>query len=242
MEIPVSWSSHKRNSNSRDSSRKKQKVDSTIPSSLESVCSEICQNVLDVKHKKVDNIPNFDSILSSVPYRTILESLFGDSKIPHEDIPVLTKRFEESFMRECIMQGERKCVMGSERECRFIDKDNQFTAAEFLMPGQTTMNSTPQMCVLCSRKHTQKLFYDVMYRPPVCHIGIIQRYGVICNANGEYNTDYVLMIPPTGPVQAMPYPSPVHNRNNYTVVVRNAIRYIVQRPEMGIHLPSHDNP
>jgi len=98
--------------------------------------------------------------------------------------------------------------------------------------------ATPQMCVLCSRKHTQKMYYDMLYRPPAVHTGVIQRYGVLCSVENEYSADYILMMPPHGPVHCMPFPSPVHGRNNYTVQVRSAVRYLVQRPEMGFRLPS----
>ena len=158
--------------------------------------------------------------------------------MPECAVPVVTKAFEESFMRECIYQNERKCVMGNECECRFVDKDNQFTGVEFLVPGQSVSECTPQMCVLCSRKHTQKMYYDMLFRPPVMHIGTIQRYGVLCSVEGEYSVDYALIMPPHGPVQCMPYPNTVHSRNNYSIQIHSAHRYIVQRSEVAFRLPS----
>jgi len=193
---------------------------------------------LDSKSKEVEDTLTFETVLSNVPYQKILENLFGGGSVPECNVPVITKAFEESFMRECMYQNERKCVMGMECECRFIDKDNQFTGVEFLVPGQSASDCTPQMCVLCSRKHTQKLYYDLLYRPPVSHIGVIQRYGVLCSAAGEYSMDYALVMPPHGPVHCMPYPSPVHSRNNYSIRIHSATRYIKQKPEMAFRLPS----
>ena len=241
MQIPANWNTNKRQRSSRsrgDSQRKKSRCvyEQAEPVSLNELCSSICQTILDSKSKQASETLTFETVLSNVPYQKILENLFGGSAMPDCTVPVVTKAYEESYMRECMYQTEKKCVMGLECECRFIDKENQFTGVEFAIPGQT--HSTPQMCVLCSRKLTQKLYYDMLYRPPVTHVGTIQRYGVLCSVEGEYSIDYVLTMPPHGPVQCMPYPSPVHSRNNYSIKVHSATRYIVQRPESAFRPPS----
>ena len=61
---------------------------------------------------------------------------------------------------------------------------------------------------------------------------------MLCSVNGEYSVDYVLIMPPHGPVQCMPYPSPVLSRNNYSIRVHSSTRYIVQRQESAFRLPS----
>jgi len=247
MEIPANWSSSKRQRPSRcrgDSARKKTRwtYETDSPISLDEICNTICQNVLDARRQEVEETLNFDTILSSLPYRQILDTLFGGVQTPPADVPVVTRRLEETYMRECVLQGERKCVMGQDCECRFVDRDNPFIGVELLVGSQTTSNCGPQMCVLCSRKHTQKLYYDMLFRPPMSHFGVIQRYGVLCGVDGEYSSDHVLIMPPNGPVHVMPFPSPVHCRSNYTVSVRAATRYIVQRPESAFRLPSLAKP
>ena len=242
MQVPAAWNSRKRqrtNRNRGDTSRKKSRwvQEQLEPTSLEDMCSSICQSILDSKEQHHQNeTVSLDTILSNVPYQKILETLFGGAPATQCHVPVVTKAYEESFMRECVYQGDRKCVMGSECECRFVDRENQFVGVELRLPGP--LPATPQMCVLCSRKHTQKMYYDMLYRPPAVHTGVIQRYGVLCSVENEYSADYILMMPPHGPVHCMPFPSPVHGRNNYTVQVRSAVRYLVQRPEMGFRLPS----
>jgi hypothetical protein len=243
MQIPATWNTNKRQRSSRsrgDTLRKKTRwaYEQAEPVSLNDLCNNICQTILDSKSKEADETLTFETVLSNVPYQKILENLFGGGAMPECAVPVVTKAFEESFMRECIYQNERKCVMGNECECRFVDKDNQFTGVEFLVPGQSVSECTPQMCVLCSRKHTQKMYYDMLFRPPVMHIGTIQRYGVLCSVEGEYSVDYALIMPPHGPVQCMPYPNPVHSRNNYSIRIHSAHRYIVQRSEVAFRLPS----
>jgi hypothetical protein len=241
MQVPSTWNSRKRQRSNRgrgEVSRKKSRwvQEQSEPTSLEELCSGICQSILDSKHQPTDDIVSLDTILTSVPYQKILENLFGGAPTPQCNVPVITKAYEESFMRECVYQGERKCVMGNDCECRFIDRENPFTGVELRLPGP--LPATPQMCVLCSRKHTQKMYYDMLYRPPAVHTGVIQRYGVLCSVQNEYSPDYALMMPPHGPVHCMPFPSPVHGRNNYTVQVRSAVRYVVQRTEAGFRPPS----
>jgi len=67
-----------------------------------------------------------DHILSSVPYQSMLESLFSNvSQV--SSVPLVTKAYEESFMRES-ETGERSCVMGPKCECMFIDPNAPFVS------------------------------------------------------------------------------------------------------------------
>lgn len=236
MEIPGAWNNSKRQKpvrNRQEHQKKKPRLtyDNIESSSLEEVCRMISQNALDARSTVIDESLNFDSVLSSIPYKQILETILGSDCNKLHDIPIISKKIEENFMREPILPGERKCVLGNECECRFLDKENAFTGVEFLLGTQTVNNCEPQMCVLCSRKNTQRLFYDMIFKPPMNFFGVIQRYGVLTDVPKEYNSAFTLIMPPNGPVAAMPYPSPVHCRNNYRVVVRMAKRYITQVPE-----------
>jgi hypothetical protein len=101
---------------------------------------------------------DMDHILSRVPYRDMLENLFSDGQPgAAPDLPIITKVYEESFMRQPAA-GERPCAMGEQCECRFVDRQAPFTSVDFRLPGDP---ESPQMCVLCSRRATQKMFYDM---------------------------------------------------------------------------------
>jgi hypothetical protein len=251
LQVPPAWNSSKRQKTNRarsESVRKKTRwvYEQAEPVSLEELCRGICQTISDANPKewereRAEETLSFSTILSHVPYQKILETLLGSEPAPTAQVPVITKAYEESFIREPIYQGERKCVMGAECECHFIDRDNPFTGIELLLPGQSASDVTPQMCVLCSRKHTQKMFYDMLYRPPATHVGTIQRYGVLVSVPKEYSPDFVLIMPPHGPVHCMPYPSPAHSRNGYAVQMRAGARYLVQKPEAGFRPPSLDS-
>lgn len=125
---------------------------------------------------------NLDVILSRVPYREILENLYGREEYATPPVPIISRVYEESFMREPT-KGERPCASGELCECNFIDPCVPFTGVEFLLPGEDYPEH-PQLCVLCCRKVTQKLFYDVLFTGKEVH-AVIQRYGNICGVQGE---------------------------------------------------------
>jgi hypothetical protein len=245
MHVPSNWSTQKRPKTGRTKSegiRKKsrQNHDHQEPVTIQELTRSISQSIINTTPSKLSPDLNLHTVLSDIPYRQILETLFGsDGTRPPDDIPVIIKAWEESFMRESMHPGERPCVMGIECEAQFIDSSQRFTCTEFLFPGQP--RTEPQMCVLCCRKHTQKLYYDLLYNPTCAHLGVIQRYGVISGVPNEYAQESVLVMPCTGPVYAMPYPSVAHSRNLYTVHVRNTTRYLVQNKNMAFRLPSLDN-
>ena len=131
-------------------------------------------------------------------------------------LPIITKVFEESFMRQPL-SGERECASGTLCECNFIDTANPFICVEFLVPGEQP-GPTPQLCVICSRKVTQKLFYDILFTGKT-YPGVIQRFGNICNTPGEYARDCCLICPANGPLNNLPFPCMSHQRNKYQVCI-----------------------
>jgi hypothetical protein len=168
---------------------------------------------------------NLDHILARVPYKSMLENLFGNADQQQEvpDVPILSKAYEESFMRQP-MQGERPCVMGDQCECMHIDRNAPFVGVELRLPGDP---DTAQMCVLCSRATTQKCFYDMCFlgRPVK---GVIQRYGGIFGQPGEYAAECTLICPRSLGMASMPAPSVSHQRNRYSVVVHGGAKQLRQ--------------
>ena len=221
-----------------------------------------------------------DHVLSSVPYRDMLESLFGTVSGQTPNLPIITKAYEESFMRETC-PGERQCAMGAKCECMFIDPNAPFIGVEFNLPsddvkslvhkpgsrtsesktsesktsesktsesktsesknseskmeskldskGESRIESKVEskLCVLCSRKTTQKLFYDACYSGTRIQ-GLIQRYGNLCNQPGEYARDCMLICPPSAQWHCLPLPIMSHQRNRYRVQVVAGIKHLQQ--------------
>ncbi len=171
-----------------------------------------------------------DHVLSSVPYQAMLESLFGGVSQPAREVPLVTKAYEESFMREPC-DGEPPCAMGELCECRFIDKNAPFIGVQFELPGVKPDGGagagSPKMCVLCYRKTTQRLFFDVCFSGKRVQ-GLIQHYGNLCNQPGEYARCCMLICPPTAQWQCMPLPMVSHQRNRYKVHVVAGLKHLQQ--------------
>lgn len=126
---------------------------------------------------------NLDTVLSSTSYRSLMRQTFGGdgaimpgaippgaippgcaslaSGVPR--IPTVARSFEESYMRQPA-QGERECARGARCECMFIDPKQPFVSVEFLtMEELSDLPEERQLCVLCSRKETQFLYYDMVF-------------------------------------------------------------------------------
>jgi hypothetical protein len=164
-----------------------------------------------------------DHILSRVPYKSMLENMFPNADPPIKNVPILTRAYEESFMRQA-MPGERSCAMGDMCECMQIDKSNPFIGVEMRLPNDP---EETQMCVLCSRCTTQKCFYDMCYlaRPVTA---VIQRYGCMYGQPNEYAAECMLIPPRSIGPAFMPAPSVSHQRNRYSVVMQSGIKHLKQ--------------
>lgn len=168
-----------------------------------------------------------DSILSRIPYQQMLEDMFGGNMKQCSDVPIISRLYEESFMRECENSNERQCAMGSKCECMFIDPTQPFIATEFLLPMEEEKPES-NMCVICSRKITQQLFHDMLFNG-TSYNGVIQRFGNICGEKGEYSKQVMLICPENFGVQCLPLPIVAHQRNRYVVVIKNGTKHLKQQ-------------
>jgi hypothetical protein len=211
----------------RNVSQKKDSVHMP-PESMHDACNNILSAVRRASGSTIEDLVlNLDPILSNVAYKDLVENLFGtDSNCLAPTVPLITKAYEESFMREPIHSKERLCVMDAKCECNFISKDKGFTGVEFLLPNESD-TGTRQTCILCHRRTVQTLFYDLLYSGRAFK-GVIQRFGSICSKVGEYCNDVMLICPIGGPVQCMPLPAVSHQRNRYSVVVLQGVKYVKQ--------------
>lgn len=148
------------------------------------------------------------------------------SKMHNNSVPVVTRAYEESYMRECAHEHEKACSMGQYCECNFIDPEHAFVGVAFVMPELHAEDLG--MCILCLRKLTQMLFYRVQ-KAGYSSSYLIQAYGNVCDAPGEYHSSAMLIMPPHGPVHCMPLPVVAHQRNKYFVVVKDGRRHLSQR-------------
>lgn len=202
--------------------------------------ADICtQNTLDLILKEHENKAtdvSADSSATSVwlALNVVLDhSTFEMSLLQHDlsekhdehAVPLLTRQYEESFMRECISEDDKPCTLGQYCECNFIDSEQSFVGVAFVMPDLQSLDSN--MCILCLRKLTQLLFYRIVnggYKSS--HIA--QTYGNLCDIPGEYHSSAMLVLPKHSAVHCMPLPVVAHQRNKYSVVLRNGHRYLQQ--------------
>lgn len=128
----------------------------------------------------------------------------------HSNVPIISRMYEESLMREAF-HNEQQCASGHMCECMFINKQTPFIGVAFTYPNEPP-GTTPSFCVLCHRKITQKMFYDILLTGANPKM-LIQKHGNIFNCPGEYARECML-IPPQGfPMHCMPIPIMSHQRN-----------------------------
>ena len=150
-----------------------------------------------------------------------------DMSCKHEEnaVPLVSRAYEESFMRECISEEDKPCCLGAYCECNFIDNKHAFVGVAFVMPELHSNDSS--MCILCLRKLTQLLFYRIVNG--AFNTGhIVQTYGNICDVPGEYHSSAMLVLPKHSAVHCMPLPVVAHQRNKYSVVLRDGKRHLQQ--------------
>jgi len=162
-------------------------------------------------------------LLSKISIATMLQ---GTAQPAKKSVPIVTRKYEESFMRECKNDNEHACIFQGQCECMKIDPLNAFVGVQFSLPDIQAQEHG--MCVLCMRKSTHIMFYNLLQEGYSVKT-VIQRYGNICNQAGEYHPSAMLICPPNGPVHCMPMPIVAHQRNRYSVITHHGIRYIQQR-------------
>ena len=207
------------------------------PPAMDPIFNPVMVNV--TTQPQVPIVLEIYSLISRLPYAQMLNQVFTDDASTSAVVPVVTRAYEESYMREVIHAHERPCICGESCECNFIDPLMPFVGVEFTMNDDTHGDSLQQMCVLCSRRLTQELFFNMVYNGHRFR-GTIQRYGNLCNQPLEYAREAMLICPQNGLMQNMPLPMVAHQRHRYSVFSQNGTRYLRQHKVMfeDFRLPS----
>jgi len=181
---------------------------------------------------KIENIingmtKNLTMIVNETSYRSTLKGSSSSTVTYTNNIRIVSKSYEDSYLREKLSENERSCIRGENCECMFIDKTQSFVGVEYVLPWEEKKGDVIGMCLPCTRATTQILFYDILHCGVVVN-GIIQRF---CNAHstpGEYKLSAMLVCPPSGPIQNLPMPVVRHQRNFYSVYKESAVFYMKQ--------------
>ena len=224
--LPAGWSHQKRKSAQTDiltaASPKRAKPDTCSVQLIQDTMSEhMRNNCLSALPEQSE----FDTrtLLETVPFCKMLSTMACNSSV--YDVPIMSRVYEERFMRECTSILEKKCVMDKQCECMMIDTSRPFIGVQFCIPN--VHDDTNGLCVLCLRKITTLLFFQTIHKGIPIHTRI-QRHGNICNDENEYHPSVMLVCPPNGPVESMPVPIVAHQRNRYEVVVVLGVHYLKQ--------------
>ena len=156
----------------------------------------------------------------------------GDSdsvnfKSDTNNIHSVSKAYEDSYLRSAIGKDEKSCILGSECECMYIDPCLPFVGVEYKLPWTTETTRHDGMCLPCCRATTQILFFEIMHSNKVID-GLIQNFYNEHSKLGEYSLSSMLVCPPNGPVQNLPFPIVRHQRNCYLVYQQNKIHHMRQ--------------
>ena len=220
----------KRSSHQEPRSQKRQKL---LPSSSDH--KDLLEILKNYEEQAPDSSAEKDSTSVWIWLSVVLDhSTFEKSLMKHDlsmqqqnnVVPLVTRAYEESYMRECMLPEDKPCSLGQFCECNFIDAGHEFVGVSFVMPDLRAGESN--MCILCLRKLTQMLFYRMInggYKPS----NLIQLYGNICDVAGEYHSSAMLVMPRHASVHSMPLPVVAHQRSKYQVVVRDGKRHLTQK-------------
>lgn len=168
-------------------------------------------------------IDSLRQIVWKIPFVSMLQSMKPNGLL--DDVPIISKQYEENFMRSCSSNQEKPCISGRECECMFINPNKPFVCIQFVLPQSTITSSG--LCIICLRKTTQLLFHKTIFNgldPKTC----IQKHGNICGEIGEYHASAMLICNPNGPVHCMPLPIVAHQRNRYSVCERAGVKFLKQ--------------
>lgn len=223
---PPHWDTSKRriHSNAGGSNRKTKKcrVRTDNVEGLQHIAGVVALHLQEATQQEESSF-DISSILDTIPFVKMLADVSTDGDGP--EVPLVSRVYEEKFMRQCISASEKPCIMQSQCECMLIDNRQRFVGVAFTVPSQKIVNNG--MCVLCLRKTTQMLFYKTIHCGNTVN-AVIQKYGNICNEPNEYHVSAMLVCPPNGPVNSMPLPIVAHQRNKYSVVEKAGILWIKQ--------------
>ena len=220
--LPTLWATAKRKSKELQQTSKRSKYSKRSERyDVDDIKNVVDQYLHDAPASSTPELSIYvDKVVSSVSFENFLQDISTETP---PAIPIITRSYEEKFMRACISSQEEECAMKQQCECMFLDFSQPFVGTQFIFP-ELREN---KLCIICLRKTSALLFYHTINKG-VHPKGLIQMYGNICNEEGEYHPGRMLICPPSGPVHCMPHPILAHQRNLYKVVEHNGIRHAKQ--------------
>jgi hypothetical protein len=182
--------------------------------------------------------PFIREMLHEAPEKSLPpDSMIAYSKKMRNVVEVVTRAYEECFLREPHNKLERVCAMGDNCEGLKIDciSGLKFPLREFFTPneqhGVETTGKLPKehrLCLLCKRTEIAKAFYNILNDGmAVKQDAILQDYRNLVGVPGEYCIEDC-MVSGSQRYQGLLDPIVQHRRDLYKIVTVDGVRYLKQ--------------
>jgi hypothetical protein len=210
----------------QDISLKRDYVHNHILENIESAEMEHTEHIA----RFVQNITtNLQDIISATNYREILGKVSASDVEFTQEIKVVSKAYEDTFLRQAIHATEKPCVREECCECMFIDPCQPFVGVRYILPWETTdaQKQNACFCLPCLRAMTLAMYVDIVHSGRETN-AVIQRFTNEHSKPGEYKLSAMLICAPNGPVHNLPLPIVRHQRTCYHVYQKNGVHYAKQ--------------
>jgi hypothetical protein len=209
------------------SRKNEEQCNSNIKENVMFYSSNLPKQPVQMEHMISGMSKTLQQIVTQSSYRCTLKGVDVNNITYTNDIRAVSKKYEDSYLRQRLSANERSCVRGVECECMFIDTSQGFVGVEYVLPWEEKNTKNWGMCLPCLRATTQILFYDIVHSGAQVN-GLIQRFYNEHSKPGEYRLSAMLVCPPSGPLQNLPMPIVRHQRNAYKVINDKSIFYMQQ--------------
>lgn len=210
----------------QDATLKKEYIQNHIVENLESAHVAHTERIA----KFTQNISsNLQDIISATNYRDILAKVSASDVDFTQEIKVVSKAYEDTFLRQPIHATEKQCVREECCECMFLDPCQPFVGVRYILPWQTTeaQKQNACFCLPCLRAMTLAMYVDIVHSGRETN-AVIQRFANEHSKPGEYRLSAMLICAPNGPVHNLPLPIVRHQRTCYQVYQNNGVYYAKQ--------------
>lgn len=177
---------------------------------------------------------NLHNMVSLSSYHDVFANTADSAAELTRELRPLSKKFEDSMLRQPMHAGEHACVRGDSCECMFLDPACPFVGVELVLPWESkcSRKAGDRLCLPCLRAAALVLFLEITHFGKECP-ALVQRFYNEHSKPGEYALQAMLVAGPLGPVRNLPMPIVRHQRSNYHVHKENGIVYARQvRPRL----------
>ena len=172
---------------------------------------------------------NLQDIVSATCYKDVLARVSTVDVEFTQEIKLVSKAYEDTFLRQPMHATEKPCIRDECCECMFLDPCQPFVGVRYILPWETTEAQKQEacFCLPCLRAMTLAMYVDIVHSGRETN-AVIQRFANAHSKPGEYRLSAMLICAPNGPVHNLPLPIVRHQRTCYKVSQKNGVYYATQ--------------